>query len=72
MQNGYENLTQSEHRIIRAMLDGYWTNAQIAAFLIISPRTVKNHLQNIFAKTGATNRLELCLRYLTKDSLFGS
>lgn len=72
MSNGYENLTQSEHRIIRAMLDGYWTNAQIAEHLVISPRTVQSHLRNVFAKTGANNRLELCLNYLTKVALFGA
>lgn len=67
--DGYKELTQSEQRIINAMLNGYWTNAQIAEHLVISPRTVQSHLRSIFTKTGATNRLELCLTYLTKVAL---
>ncbi len=34
------------------------TNAQIAAALVISPSTVKTHINNIFAKTGVTGRAQ--------------
>ena len=32
------------------------TNKQIAAQLVISPKTVGNHAEHIYAKIGATNR----------------
>jgi hypothetical protein len=35
------------------------TNQEIAAQLMISKRTVDNHVSNIFTKTGAKNRVAL-------------
>jgi DNA-binding NarL/FixJ family response regulator len=35
------------------------TNLEIAKQLMISKRTVDNHVSNIFAKTGARNRIAL-------------
>ena len=39
------------------------TNFDIAAALSISPYTVKNHVQRIFRKIGASNRTEAAAKY---------
>ena len=39
------------------------TNEEIADKLFISPKTVKTHLRNIFAKAGIRNRVEAALLY---------
>ena len=57
-------ISAREREVCRLLLEGQ-TNQQIADKLFISPGTVKNHLQNLFRKTGATNRVEL-LRVLQK------
>jgi len=57
-------ISAREREVCRLLLEGQ-TNQQIADKLFISPGTVKNHLQNLFRKTGAANRVEL-LRVLQK------
>lgn len=57
-------ISTREREVCRLLLEGQ-TNQQIADSLFISPGTVKNHLQNLFRKTGATNRVEV-LRALQK------
>ena len=57
-------ISAREREVCRLLLEGQ-TNQQIAGKLFISPGTVKNHLQNLFRKTGAANRVEL-LRVLQK------
>ncbi len=51
-------LTAREQEIIGLVLEGF-TNRRIGEKLFISPATVRNHLHNIFEKTGAVNRVEL-------------
>ncbi|OAI38911.1 hypothetical protein AYO38_01845 [bacterium SCGC AG-212-C10] len=51
-------LTPREGDVIRLVGRGY-TNRQIAAELVISERTVVNHIANIFAKVGVENRAGL-------------
>ena len=41
--------------MLRLLARGF-TNKQIAAQLVISPKTVGNHAEHIYAKIGATNR----------------
>jgi DNA-binding NarL/FixJ family response regulator len=53
-------LTARQLEIVAAVVAGM-TNRDIAKKLSISEDTVKHHLTQIFAKTGATNRLELAL-----------
>ena len=38
------------------------TNAQIAAALHLSPKTVGHHLQHVYAKLGIHSRRELIIR----------
>jgi DNA-binding CsgD family transcriptional regulator len=51
-------LTPREQAVLRLLCRG-WTNAQIAAQLGSSPRTVKNQMSSILRKTNTSNRTEL-------------
>jgi DNA-binding CsgD family transcriptional regulator len=51
-------LTAREREIVGLVLEGY-SNRTIGEKLFISPATVRNHLHNIFEKTGASRRVEL-------------
>ena len=51
-------LTQAERRVAELLRDGL-TYRAIAEQLIISYHTVKNHVQNIYAKCGVKSRFEL-------------
>ena len=52
------NITPREKELIRLLVEGY-SNKKIGNALFISPATVRNHLHNIFEKTGVSNRVEL-------------
>jgi DNA-binding NarL/FixJ family response regulator len=60
-------LTAREYEVVRHVGLGL-RNADIAARLFISERTVKTHLNNIFAKLGVRDRLELA-RYAIKSGI---
>jgi len=53
-----KELSQREIEIIELVAEGL-TNQEIATRLTISKRTVDNHVGNIYAKTGAKNRVAL-------------
>ena len=53
-------LSAREVEVLRLVAKGL-TNAQIAAELFISPRTVNAHVRNMLSKTGAANRVELAM-----------
>jgi DNA-binding CsgD family transcriptional regulator len=61
-QQGFDasrsDLSERELEIIELVATGL-TNLEIAKQLMISKRTVDNHVSNIFAKTGAKNRVAL-------------
>jgi DNA-binding NarL/FixJ family response regulator len=54
----YETLTTREREILHLLAEGN-SNAQIAARLFISPRTVENHRANIMQKLGLHTHTDL-------------
>ena len=57
----HDILTQREIEILPLLAEGL-KNKEIAARLYISPMTVKTHMQNIFKKLNAKNRLEALMK----------
>ncbi len=53
-------LSLREREIVVLVAQGY-KNKEMAERMFISEQTVKNHLHNIFAKLGVSDRLELAL-----------
>ena len=56
------SLSAREEEIIVRVAEGK-TNIDISRILGISPFTVKNHVQRIIKKLGASNRTEAAVRY---------
>ncbi len=67
-RGGPSALTLRERQILLHVRDGK-RNAQIGESLGISPLTVKNHLQNILRKLGASNRAQAVADALSKNLL---
>ena len=65
--NGASGLTKREIEILRLMAAGANTKV-LAERLNVSPATVRNHAQNIFAKLGVHSRLE-AVAYATQHHL---
>jgi DNA-binding CsgD family transcriptional regulator len=55
---GIESLTARELEIARLVVDRR-TNAEIAAQMFLSQKTIEAHLRNTFRKVGVANRVEL-------------
>jgi DNA-binding CsgD family transcriptional regulator len=51
-------VTAREYEVLRLAAQRH-TNAEIAARLYVSPRTVEKHIASLLAKTGATSRRDL-------------
>jgi DNA-binding NarL/FixJ family response regulator len=64
-----DGLTAREAEVLALIAAGR-TNAQIAAALVVSPSTVKTHINNIFAKAGVTGRAQ-AVRYAYSHGLAG-
>ena len=64
-QTAMRRLSEREKQIA-ALVSRGMKNKDIAAELKISENTVKRHLQSIFSKTGARDRLELAVLALTE------
>lgn len=62
------SLTEREVEIIKLILAGYTTRADIAPPLSIAERTVHHHLFHIYAKTGAVNMADLVLMAVGRKS----
>jgi DNA-binding NarL/FixJ family response regulator len=54
-------LTERERQVLKLLADGRPT-AEIAGYLALTPKTVRNHLSNIFAKLQVTDRTQAVLR----------
>ncbi len=54
-REGPAGLTPREVEVLRLLARGL-SNKQIATRLVIAPKTVGNHIEHIYAKTGASNR----------------
>jgi len=57
----FPDLTEREREILALIAQGY-TNQAIAERLVISPKTVRNHISSIFSKLQVTSRLEAIIR----------
>jgi DNA-binding NarL/FixJ family response regulator len=57
----FENLTGRETEILERIAQGL-DNAQIAAHLGMSEKTVRNHITHIFDKIGVENRSQAIVR----------
>lgn len=66
-QEGARRLTGREADVLRLVVEGL-TARQIATRLVLSPRTVENHVQNILRKLGLTGRASL-VRYAIEHGL---
>ncbi|WP_373531157.1 response regulator [Vampirovibrio sp.] len=60
--NGHlrEALTEREREVLQALSKGY-TNQKLADLLVVSPKTVQNHLYSIYHKIGVSSRSEAIL-----------
>jgi DNA-binding NarL/FixJ family response regulator len=50
-------MTRREREVLRLLVDGY-DSKEIADVLVVSPQTVRTHVQNTITKLGAHSRLE--------------
>jgi DNA-binding NarL/FixJ family response regulator len=57
----FPELTEREHEIL-ALVAQRLTNQEIAERLVLSAKTVRNHVSNIFAKLHVANRAEAIIR----------
>jgi DNA-binding NarL/FixJ family response regulator len=57
----FPELTEREREILTLIAQGY-KNPEIAAQLVLSPKTVRNHITNVFSKLQVADRAEAVLR----------
>jgi pimeloyl-ACP methyl ester carboxylesterase/DNA-binding CsgD family transcriptional regulator len=65
---GFAGLTQRERELVELIAQGR-DNAQVAAVLSLSPKTVRNHITSIFAKLEVENRSQAIV--LAREAGFG-
>jgi DNA-binding NarL/FixJ family response regulator len=65
----FPELTEREREVLQLIAHGY-TNAAIAERLTLSPKTVRNHVSNIFGKLQVAGRAEAIIR--ARDAGMGS
>lgn len=58
--NPFVDLSERELEVLRLIADGF-SNADIAAQLVISEKTVKGHLSNIFSKLHLMDRTQAAI-----------
>lgn len=59
-------LSRREAEVMDLVADGL-SNGEVAARLFISEKTVKNHVNSLFAKLGVTTRSQAIVRWLQRD-----
>ena len=64
-QDPYEQLTDRERDVLKLIAEGH-AGREIAAMLVISPKTVEGHKTSLMAKLGIHNRTELVKYALRK------
>ena len=57
----FTQLTEREREILDLIAAGR-SNAEITSRLVLSPKTVRNHVSNVFAKLGVRSRAEAIVR----------
>jgi DNA-binding NarL/FixJ family response regulator len=57
----FPSLTEREREVLSLVADGL-TNGEIARRLVVSDKTVRNHVSNVFAKLHVTGRAEAVAR----------
>ena len=57
----FPDLTEREREILTLLAQGH-NNAEIAQRLVLSPKTVRNHLSNIFSKLQVADRAQAIIR----------
>ncbi|GEL20105.1 response regulator transcription factor [Pseudonocardia asaccharolytica] len=67
VQAGAPRLTERESQVLRLVVEGL-TARQIAGRLVLSPRTVENHVQRMLRKLGLSGRAAL-VRYAIENGL---
>ena len=60
-RNAFPDLTEREREILGLIAQGK-SNAEIAEELVLSPKTVSNHVSNIFSKLQVVDRAQAVLR----------
>jgi DNA-binding NarL/FixJ family response regulator len=60
-------LSRREAEVMDLVADGL-SNGEVAALLFISEKTVKNHVNSLFAKLGVTTRSQAIVRWLQRDA----
>jgi pimeloyl-ACP methyl ester carboxylesterase/DNA-binding CsgD family transcriptional regulator len=68
MAADFGELSQREHEVLELIARGL-DNTSIAGQLRISPRTVRNHINSVFAKVGARSRAQAIVR--ARDAGYG-
>ena len=61
LPQAFPELTEREREVLDLIAHGY-TNAAIAEQLVLSPKTVRNHVSNIFSKLQVAGRGEAIIR----------
>ena len=64
----FPELTEREREILTLLAQGH-TNAEIAQRLVLSPKTVRNHLSNIFNKLQVAARAQAIIR--AREAVWG-
>jgi DNA-binding NarL/FixJ family response regulator len=57
----FPELTEREHEIL-TLIARHETNPEIAKYLHLSPKTIRNHVSNIFTKLQVTDRAQAIIR----------